>query len=109
MRTKEEVMKQEARRKLTVIERSNGRIFSCIFIKRDKTIRKMVARLGVEKGKTGKGMSWNPLERGMIPVYDMQKKGWRMINLNSLIRARVNGVTYNWVYPVRNGSDERRG
>lgn len=93
-------MTQEVERRLRIIRKSNGHIFSCIFVKKDNTLRKMVARLGVRKGVSGEGMSWNPLDRDMIPAYDMQKRDWRMINLNSMVQARVNGVQYNFHYPI---------
>lgn len=36
-----------------------GKFFTVTFIKKDGTIRKMNARLGVTKGLTGKGMAYN--------------------------------------------------
>ena len=50
-----------------------GKIFSCVFIKKDGTIRKMSCRL----------------------VYDMQKKNYRVINLATLINIQIGGVGYN--------------
>lgn len=72
---------------------SNGKIFSATFIKKDGTLRTINCRRGVSKGVKGVGMSFDPLSRGLLTVFDMQKKGFRMINLDTLIEAKVNGKT----------------
>ena len=72
---------------------SDGKIFSATFVKKDGTLRTMNCRRGVSKGVSGKGMSFDPLSKGLLTVFDMQKKSFRMINLNTLIEAKVNGKT----------------
>lgn len=75
-------------------EAKGGRIFSAVFIKKDGTERKMVCRCGVKKYLTGEGMKYNPADYGLLTVFDMQKREYRMINLKTLIRLKVNGAVY---------------
>jgi hypothetical protein len=63
---------------------SGGKIFTVTFVKKDGSVREMNARLGVKKGVKGVGMSYDPIERGLLPVYDMQKDGFRMINCKTI-------------------------
>ena len=63
-----------------------GRIFFVEFVKKDGSLRRMTARLGVKKGITGKGMRYDPAAYGLLPVYDMDLSAWRMINLGTLKR-----------------------
>ena len=84
-------MKRITKRK--AIERlysSAGRIFFVEFIKKDGSLRRMTARLGVKKGINGKGMRYDPASYGLLPVFDMDIQQWRMINLNTLQRIHSN-------------------
>jgi len=69
----------------TIISKKDGKFFGVKFIKKDGTIRKM----------SGKGMSYNPLEKGLIPVYDLNKKGYRTINLATIIELNMDGINYD--------------
>ncbi len=69
---------------LAEIQKAENTIFSVEFIKKDGTVRTMVARLHVKKGVKGTGMAYNPIEKGLLPVWDMQKNGFRMINLKTI-------------------------
>lgn len=74
---------------------AGGKIFSCKFVKRtDGTVRKMVARTGVAKDLSGEGRSWDPGERGLLPVYDMQAKAYRMIPAEGVIELKSGPRTY---------------
>lgn len=64
----------------------SGRFFSAEFVKKDGSTRKILARTGVKKYVTGKGMSWSPSERGYVSVYDVQKKEYRLINTKTLTK-----------------------
>ena len=44
----------------------------------------MVCRQGVAKYVKGKGLKFKPEERSLIGVYDMHKKAYRFISLNTL-------------------------
>jgi len=70
------------------ILQKGGRIFSVTFIKKDGTIRRMAARLGVRKGVKGVGLRFKPEDKGLMVVFDMNKREFRMINLNTIIELR---------------------
>jgi len=76
---------------LEEIQTAKNTIFSVTFIKKDGTVRTMVARLHVKKGLNGKGMAYNPVEKGLLPVWDMQKNGFRMINLKTVTELKIKG------------------
>ena len=79
---------------LAEIQKAESTIFSVTFTKKDGSIRKMVARLNVKKGVNGKGMAYNPIEKGLLPVYDMQKNGFRMINLSTVTELKIKGEEF---------------
>ena len=74
---------------LAEIQTAQNTIFSVTFIKKDGSERTMVARLHVKKGVNGKGMAYNPVEKGLLPVWDMQKNGFRMINLKTVTELKI--------------------
>ncbi len=76
---------------LAEIQTAQNTIFSVTFIKKDGSVRNMVARLHVKKGLNGKGMAYNPVEKGLLPVWDMQKNGFRMINLKTVTELKIKG------------------
>ena len=77
-----------------LFEATKGAFFTCTFRKKDGTLRKMVARTGVKKGLTGTGRTWE--KENLVTVWDIEAKGYRHINLETLssIRCgkRVEGV-----------------
>lgn len=72
----------------------DNQIFSVEFIKKDGSLRKMVARMGVTKGVSGVGMKYDPISKGLLPVYDMQKHSYRMINIETIQLLKVKGELY---------------
>ena len=76
---------------LSEIQKANNTIFSVEFIKKDGSVRTMTARLHVKKGVKGTGMAYNPIEKGLLPVWDMQKNGFRMINLKTVTKLQIKG------------------
>tara|TARA_R110000824_G_scaffold307068_1_gene494547 strand:- start:218 stop:544 length:327 start_codon:yes stop_codon:yes gene_type:complete len=78
-----------------LIKETNGRIFSSTFIKKDNTIRTLTARLGKRyKSKTGKPAPYKAQNYNLLPVYDMSKKAFRMLNFNTLLTLTVNKNKY---------------
>ena len=73
----------------------NGNIFSAVFIKKNGERREMVCRLGVKKHLKGGQLAYDAKSRNLLPVFDMQKEGYRMINVNTLVQLKINGKTYN--------------
>jgi hypothetical protein len=67
-----------------VIEQTKGKYFSVVFTKKDKSVRRMTARLGVKKGVNGKGMRYNPTDRNLMVVWDNGLQDFRMINLDTI-------------------------
>ena len=76
------------------IYNTNGKIFSAVFTKKDGEKRKMICRRGVSKYVTGKGLGFNPGSRDLVGVFDMQKRAYRFISLNTLEKIKVNGTEY---------------
>ena len=78
-----------------LIKGSKGKIFSTTFLKKDNTIRTLTSRTGKQyKSKTGKAAPYKPEEFNMMPLYDMRKKAFRMLNLNTLITLSINKEKY---------------
>ena len=73
---------------------NNGRIFFVEFTKKDGSKRRMTCRRSVAKGLTGKGLSYRPLSKGLITVFDMDKGEYRMINLLEITRFTINKIKY---------------
>ena len=77
-----------------LIKESKGLIFAATFTKKDGTQRIMNARLGKKYTPTGKAAPFKPSYYNMISVYDMRKKGFRMINFNTLKKLSINANKY---------------
>ena len=78
-----------------LIKESKGLIFSTTFLKKDNTIRTLTSRTGKQyKSKTGKKAPYKPSDYNLIPLYDMRKKAFRMLNLNTLIALSINKEKY---------------
>tara|TARA_R110000751_G_scaffold125121_2_gene226621 strand:- start:545 stop:883 length:339 start_codon:yes stop_codon:yes gene_type:complete len=74
---------------------SSGKVFSAKFIKKDGSERVMNCRTGVVKHVNGKGLAFDPIKKGLIPVFDMKSDGYRFINYNTLISITIEKETYN--------------
>ena len=72
------------RETLEKIQTAKNTFFYVEFIKKDGSLRKMKCRLNVKKGVKGTGMAYNPIEKGLLPVFDLDKKGFRMIQLKTV-------------------------
>jgi len=78
-----------------LISKSNGRIFSAVFIKKDNTHRLINARLGKRyKSKTGRAAPYKASNYNLLPVYDMRIKEFRMLNFNTLLTLTINKNNY---------------
>ena len=80
------------------IYNTNGKIFSAVFIKKNGEKRKIVCRRGVSKYVTGKGLKFKPEECSLVGVFDMHKKAYRFINLETLQSLKVKGQDYKIVW-----------
>ena len=77
-----------------VVNSSKGKFFSAVFIKKDGTPRTMNCRLGVKKYLKGGKLRFSPSKKGLIVVFDRDKKEYRMININTTQSLKVNGEEY---------------
>ena len=76
------------------IYKTNGKIFSAVFRKKDGEKRKMVCRRGVAKYVKGVGLKFKPEEHNLIGVFDMHKKAYRFINIKTLEKVKIKGINY---------------
>jgi hypothetical protein len=67
-----------------LIEQTEGKFFVVEFTKKNGEFRRLLGRLGVKLHCQGKGLKFNPVERGLINVYDVQSHGFRFINLRAI-------------------------
>jgi hypothetical protein len=77
-----------------LIKDSKGLIFSTSFIKKDNTIRTLTSRTGKQYKPTGKAAPYKPADYNLIPLYDMKKKAFRMLNFNTLLTLSINKNKY---------------
>ena len=69
---------------------NTGQIFTVTFTKRSTgEVRVMNARRGVKKHLKGGSLGYNATEKGLIPVYDMQKKAYRSIAAESITEIKI--------------------
>ena len=87
-------MKDKVKKVLKMLQDNNktGNIYSVSFQKRtDGSIRKMICRGKVFKALRGGTMKFNPLERDLVQVYDMRKKGYRLVPCENVISIKAKG------------------
>jgi hypothetical protein len=77
-----------------VLDRVGGEMFGVTFVKRDGSTRNMVARKGVTAHLAGGDLKYEPRPRGLLPVYDMNARGYRMVNVGTLQEVRHRGTRY---------------
>lgn len=73
------------------IEATKGKFFVVNFVKKDGSMRKMIARTGVKKNLVGAGRS-KPLADHLVCVYDVANKGYRTINADSVVSFKCGEV-----------------
>ena len=77
-----------------LIKDSKGLIFAATFTNKDGSSRLMNARLGKKYTPTGKAAPYKAEDYNLLPAYDMQKKAFRMININTLTNLSINANKY---------------
>ena len=75
-----------------MVKSSKGKFFSAEFIKADGSKRKIVARVGCHIGV--KGTSNRKQKEHLIAVYEPKTKGWRTINLETLLSYSCGGLSW---------------
>ena len=72
-----------------------GEFFTVTFSKRtDGSIRTLNGRLGVRKHLKGGNLPYDAASKELLPVFDTQKGEYRMIDLRSIISAKIGGKDY---------------
>ncbi len=77
-----------------LIKQSKGLIFSATFTKKNGEHRLINARLKKYISKTGRKAPYKAEDYNLIPIYDMRKKAFRMINFNTIITLSINKTKY---------------
>ena len=77
-----------------LIKESKGKIFSTTFIKKDNTVRTLTSRTGKQYTPTGNKAPYKAEDYNLIALYDMKKKAFRMLNLNTLLTLSINKEKY---------------
>ena len=75
-------------------EMNSGKIFTAEFIKKDNTRRVINCRTNVKKYLKGGTLNFNPTAKNLLPVFDLQKKQYRFINLSTLISVTIKQKKY---------------
>tara|TARA_Y100001951_G_scaffold47802_1_gene37723 strand:+ start:173 stop:463 length:291 start_codon:yes stop_codon:yes gene_type:complete len=90
------VKKVSRTKAIELIKGTDGKIFSVGFYKKNKSFREMTARLGVySKRKTTHRKSIaHRLDNSYVLVFDMQKRRYRMVNLDTLMYVKADGEEY---------------
>jgi len=73
-----------------------GKIFSAKFIKKDNSVRDINCRVNVMKCRRGGFLKYNAIEMGLLPVFDLQKDEFRIINLKTILTISCGGKTYRF-------------
>jgi hypothetical protein len=76
------------------IKDTKGAFFTVTFVKKDGTTRVMNARFGVKKYLKGGELPYDPIAKGLLPVFDVKKMEYRMINTATILSAEINGQHY---------------
>lgn len=72
-----------------------NKIYGVVFEKRTNGIDRVMSCLNNVHSRTnGNGLSFDPASKGLIPTYDMNVRGYRMINLRGLKKLRMNKTEY---------------
>lgn len=78
-----------------MIKGSSGKVFGVSFVKRTTgEVRTMSARTGVRKYITGEGLKFSPSQYNLVTVFDMNKRAYRMVNLEGVTGLNMEGATY---------------
>jgi hypothetical protein len=76
------------------INKNKGKIMTIVFRKKDGTVRTLNTRTGVRANITGKGLSYDPDKYGYLILWDLAKKGYRTVTLDTIQQVKANRETY---------------
>jgi len=64
---------------------SNGKYFTCTFVKQNDELRSLCGRTGVYKFTSGIGLNYNPSNFHNIIVWETHKRQYRTVKTDSLL------------------------
>ena len=99
---KEEAIKINRNELVQKLKDTKGAFFTVTFVKKDGTTRTMNARIGVKRYLKGGELPYDPIAKGLLPVWDAQAAkaggsedaGYRMVNLNTITSAKIGNDEY---------------
>lgn len=103
-----EISLEQAKQLIVNTSKANGGkggFFTVTFVKKDGSIRTLNGRLDVKKYLRGGSLSYDPSAFNLIPVFDVQAKGYRMINANTIISLKIGGKSYTTPETSENAPD----
>jgi hypothetical protein len=75
--------------------RKSGMVFRADFVKRTTgETRTMICRCGVKKYLKGGKAAYNFGEKGLLPVYDWNRQGYRSIPIDNIYCIKFGGIVY---------------
>ena len=83
---------------------SGGQFFHVVWKKDGGELAARSLRRGVKKGVKGVGFKFDPIERGLLPVYDPAadmrgEKFFKLIRAKNIISITARGTKYVWIKP----------
>lgn len=71
------------------------RFFSAEFIKKDGSVRYITGQYGVMKHlkPNAKPQAYKPSERGYLTIWDLQKKEYRLLNTQTIVKLNGIGIS----------------
>ena len=79
---------------LPLLQANRNKIFTVSFVKKDGTKRIMNAMLGVKRHLKGGQLPYDAAACGLLPVFDLQKKAYRIVTLASVYNIKTDGNEY---------------
>lgn len=79
---------------IKILKGTRGKILTIAYRKKDGTLRLLNAMTGVRKNITGAGLKYDPEKYGYIILYDLKKKGYRTVNINTVGDVKMDKQVY---------------
>tara|TARA_R110000824_G_scaffold24927_1_gene87260 strand:+ start:198 stop:533 length:336 start_codon:yes stop_codon:yes gene_type:complete len=79
---------------VNIINSQGGKFHSVTFVKKNGDLRLMNCRTGVVKHLKGGTLKYNRSDKGLIGTYDIAAKGYRSINVNTIVSISAGGSDY---------------
>ena len=79
---------------VNLIKSEGNQFFTVTFTKKNGEERVLNGRRGVAKYANGEGLKFNPSDYNLLTVYDVQAKGYRMINCEGITHLRIDGINF---------------